>query len=219
MEDENKTPIVHVTRSLDPIKPILSAEVIRKHERSKSTYPHLNLSEGEYVIVSVGRHPIGLIGPQVAGAILVAILLTVATSYQDMFERIGILPQSGIFSLNFVVGICWLFLIVVILGMISIAHVYVSNRFYLTNESVIQEIRYSLFSKHEQTVSLANIEDASFNQKGILQHIFNYGSVRLSTEGDETTYRFSYVSNPKAHVARLNNVVEAFKNGRPIEDD
>jgi hypothetical protein len=95
--------------------------------------------------------------------------------------------------------------------------VYNNNRFFLTNESVIQEIQFSLFSKREQTVSLANIEDASFRQQGILQSMLDYGSIRLSTEGDETTYRFPYVAHPKKEIALLNNAVEAFKNGRPVE--
>jgi len=102
--------------------------------------------------------------------------------------------------------------------MFVVYYVYVNNKFFLTNESVIQEIQVSLFSRHEQTVSLGNIEDASYSQHGIIQQIFNYGSIRLSTEGDETTYRFTYVANPKQHIATLNNAVEAFKNGRPVDN-
>jgi hypothetical protein len=49
--------------------------------------------------------------------------------------------------------------------------------------------------------------------------LFNYGLIRLSTEGDETTYRFNYASSPKKHIAVLNNAVEAFKNGRPVNGD
>lgn len=97
--------------------------------------------------------------------------------------------------------------------------VYINNRFFLTNESVIQELQFGLFSRHEQTVSLLNIEDASFSQRGPLQAMFNYGSIRLSTEGDETTYRFDYVADPKREIAVLNNAIEAFKNGRPVESD
>jgi hypothetical protein len=98
-------------------------------------------------------------------------------------------------------------------------YVYTGNKFFLTNESVIQEIKTSLFDKHEQTVSLINIEDSSYEQRGVLQQMLNYGSIRLSTEGDETTYRFTYVANPKKEVAVLNNAVEAFKNGRPVLND
>jgi uncharacterized membrane protein YdbT with pleckstrin-like domain len=96
--------------------------------------------------------------------------------------------------------------------------VYLRNTFYMTNESVIQEIQTSLFSRREQTVSLGSIEDASFRQNGIVQTLFNYGTIRLSTEGEETTYRFQYVSNPKAQIAKLNNAIESFKNGRPVND-
>ena len=96
--------------------------------------------------------------------------------------------------------------------------VYVQNQFFMTNESVIQEIQESLVSRHEQTVSLGSIEDASFRKSGIMQTRFDYGPIRLSTEGEETTYIFHYVANPKKQVAILNNAIEAFKNGRPVSD-
>ena len=94
--------------------------------------------------------------------------------------------------------------------------IYNANKFFLTNESVIQLIQTGIFAKKEQTVSLSNIEDASYQQHGLLPHMLNYGMLRLSTEGDETTYRFSYASNPQKQIAVLNNAVEAFKNGRPV---
>ena len=109
-----------------------------------------------------------------------------------------------------------LFALLVSLGTYVAYYVYNNNRFFLTNESVIQVIQPSLFTHDEQTVSLGNIEDASYTQQGVIQQLFNFGSIRLSTEGDETTYRFTYVANPKQHIATLNNAVEAFKNGRPV---
>jgi uncharacterized membrane protein YdbT with pleckstrin-like domain len=105
------------------------------------------------------------------------------------------------------------------LGVYIVVWVYQNNKFFLTNESVIQEIQTTLFAHNEQTVSLSNIEDASYTQHGLVQQLLGYGSIRLSTEGDETTYRFHYVTNPKKHIATLNNAVEAFKNGRPVVGD
>lgn len=218
IDDQGSTtpPVVHVVRGINPVKPTVSPEVQRLHERSLHLFPTLNLSDGEYVIRSVRRHPIGLIAPVVIGVFLIAMAITVMFSYE---EAINQRPIPGLVIDPALVNIlALLFIVISIIGMAVSAYVYLSNKFFLTNESVIQEIQHSLFSRHEQTVSLANIEDASFTQKGIIQHIFNYGDVRLSTEGDETTYRFSYVANPKAHVDKLNNVVEAFKNGRPVED-
>jgi hypothetical protein len=40
--------------------------------------------------------------------------------------------------------------------------------------------------------------------------------MRLSTEGEETTYRFAFVENPKEQIATVTDAVESFKNGRPV---
>ena len=138
-----------------------------------------------------------------------------AVNYPLIMASLGIVTGSE-YGLVILCGVLISFLF--LLGTYIAISVYSDNRFFLTNESAIQEIRHSLFSKSEQTVSLANIEDASYQQHGILQSMLNYGSIRLSTEGDETTYRFSYVANPKDEIALLNNAVESFKNGRPIEE-
>ncbi len=214
---QQPTQVVHVARSLEPQKPVMSPEVMRLHQRSARLYPMLNLSPGEFVIAAVRRHPIGIIAPLVIGTLLIAIVLSIFFSYDLIAENLAL---TGILADMSAIAIpVWIFVAIVALGMGISYYVYVNNKFFLTNESVIQEIQHSLFSRQEQTVSLANIEDASFTQVGIMQQIFNYGDIRLSTEGDETTYRFSYVARPKEHIARLNNAVEAFKNGRPVDDN
>lgn len=209
--------VVHVARPLEPAKPVISDELRARHEASQREYPFLNLSEGEFVINAVRRHPIGLVLPIGLGSLLLVVLLTIVVSYEEFAFAAGLvgpLAEPGLMSVILLASAA-----LVGLGMFVSYYVYVHNKFFLTNESVIQEIQHSLFSRLEQTVSLGNIEDASFTRHRILQHIFDYGSIRLSTEGDETTYRFSYVAHPKEHIAELNNAVEAFKNGRPVGTD
>ena len=209
--------VVHIARSADPEKPVISPETQRLHDRSTRQYPMLNLSEGEYVISAVRRHPIGLIVPLAVGTFLISIVLAIFFSYDILTENFTL---AGVFADAAAIAVpVWVFVAIVALGMYISYYVYVNNKFFLTNESVIQEIQTSLFARQEQTVSLGNIEDASFTQKGIFQQVINYGDIRLSTEGDETTYRFSYVANPKNHIAQLNNAVEAFKLGRPVDID
>jgi len=135
-------------------------------------------------------------------------------SYNDLAD--GFIVAGREMSPGVIVLPGLVFMLFIAAAMAVSSYVYLKNRFILTNESIIQEVQLSLFSRREQTVSLANVEDASYSQKGMLQYMFNYGSIRLSTEGDETTYRFDYVSNPKDQVGELNNAVEAFKYGRPI---
>lgn len=209
------TQVVHVARSLEPEQPIVSAETKKLHDRSMRLYPDLNLSEGEYIISAVGRHSIGVVAPLALGAFLIGIAFSLLFNYDYIVSAFNI--TGALANVGAIVAPVLIFSTIVVIGMAISYYVYTQNRFYLTNESVIQEIQNSLFSRQEQTVSLGNVEDASFTQTGILQQIFDYGNIRLSTEGDETTYRFSYVAHPKVHIARLNNAVEAFKNGRPVE--
>lgn len=206
---------VHLSRATEPDKPELSPELQRKHDESVKLYPALNLSEAEYVISAVRRHPIGLMLPVGMTIFLVALIVALLIVYPEMVSSLGLMRPPA-YGLVLLAGGALALLIA--LGGYIAAWVYRNNRFFLTNESVIQEIQLGIFSRHEQTVSLANIEDASFRQQGLLQSILNYGSIRLSTEGDETTYRFNYVANPKRQIAILNNAVEAFKNGRPLEE-
>jgi len=207
-------PMVHVMRSVDPARAPVGAEAQRKHQRSRRLYPLLNLSDGEYVVSVVRRHPIGLVVPLVIGSLLIAAVVTLLLSYNDFADGLAIAGQAVSPGVVVLPGL--VFILFIAAAMAVSSYVYLRNRFILTNESIIQEIQLSLFSRREQTVSLANVEDASYTQKGLLQYAFGYGSIRLSTEGDETTYRFTYVASPREHVAELNNAVEAFKYGRPI---
>jgi len=209
----NEPGVVHTTRPIEPAQIAVSDDLMRKHEDAKKMFPDLNLSRGEYVLMRVTRHPIGLLVPVALTSFLLSVFVAIWILYPVFLEQsngVG-LPSMEVLSL-LMVPLC---LLVGIFGYIAV-WVYLRNTFYLTNESVIQEIQHSLFAKHEQTASLGSIEDVSFVQNGVLQTLLNYGTIRLSTEGEETTYRFHYVANPKRQTSILNNAVEDFKNGRPV---
>ena len=209
----NEPGVRHATRAIEPQERALSDELRKRHEESKNRYPSLNLSDGEVVILSIKRHPIGLLMPLAAGGVIILALVAVLILYPPEAETIG-LPSFALASL-----IMGLTMSLVGIGTFVAVWVYLQNRFFMTNESVIQEIQHSLFSRREQTVSLGSIEDASYKKTGILQTLLDYGTIRLSTEGEETTYRFHYVTNPRQQVATINNGIEAFKNGRPVKLD
>jgi len=191
-------------------------ELQRLHEASLKRYPGLNLSNSEYVISAVRRHPIGVLRIWFfAFVIIAAFAVLIAATWASQSAQ-G-LPTGSEGPVSVIAAAILGVIAVLVMGGAFVAtYVYNANRFFLTNESVVQEIQSSLFSKHEQTVSLSNIEDASFKTAGIFATWLNYGTIRLSTEGDETTYVFKYVYRPKEEVAILNNAIEAFKNGRPI---
>lgn len=209
----NEPHVVHADRPVEPDHKPLSDDTKRRCEESRAKYPHLNLTDGEFVILDIKRHPIGLLAPIFAtgvGLLVLAVILVIYPSTESA-------SSFGMPSFSAILLPVLLLMVLVGLGGLIVVWIYLQNQFYMTNESVVQEIQHGLFSRHEQTVSLGSIEDASFKQSGILQTMLNYGTVRLSTEGEETTYRFSYVANPRSQVSTLNNAIEAFKNGRPVD--
>lgn len=212
----NEPSVVHASRQVEPQAFDISDDLREKHRESKKLYPYLNLSEGEFVILDIKRHPIGLFLPTGVTIVLLVAIFAFAGLYPSMYEASAssIMPQP---MAVFVAAI--MLSVLVVLGGAVALWVYLQNQFFMTNEGVIQEIQESLFSRHEQTVSLGSIEDASFRQAGILQTALDYGTIRLSTEGEETTYLFQYAWRPREQVAILNNAIEAFKNGRPVYYD
>jgi len=206
--------VVHVARNMEPVEQPVPPEILAKHQEAVKKYRHLNLSRGEYIILAIKRHPIGLVQIWAVVMMLILAMGAVFIYLSNGAESTALFGSEEAQVAG--MGIMAALFALILLGGIAASWIYESNRFYLTNESVIQEIQFSLFSKHEQTVNLSNIEDASYKQTGILQHLLNYGTIRLSTEGDETTYRFTYVGKPKQQIATLNNAVEEFKAGRPV---
>lgn len=203
---------VHIARAVNPAEVEVPLEVQHRHEASVKKFPDLNLSPHEYIVAAIPRSFVGIFIPSIITALCIAAAMSIVMNYSFIADSLGV-PMS---SFGMVAFICVLLSILFLIGGYVSLWIYLNNRFFLTNESVIQEIQTGLFTHKEQTVSLANIEDASYKQIGPIQMILNYGSIRLSTEGEETTYRFDYVAKPKYYLSILNNAVEAFKNGRPV---
>ena len=97
-------------------------------------------------------------------------------------------------------------------GMVA-THVYRQNYFVVSNERVFARIQFSPFARRSQNVELEHVEDCSIRQAGIVQTLLNYGSIRLSTVGDEHTYRFTFVSRPEEQFSIINKVVQAVDEG------
>ncbi len=207
---------VYMSRAVEPKSPQIPLDVQTRHDQSMRDFPQLNLSKEEYIVGSIKRHSIGLMIPLAIMVFMTTLVALLIFNYSIVMRSLNIIdPPSG----ELVVAGGLVLMLLFALGGYIAVWVYQKNTFFLTNESVIQEIQNGLFSRIEQTVSLGNIEDASFDQEGILPTLLDYGSIRLSTEGDETTYRFQYVTHPKQQIALLSNAVEAFKNGRPVSGD
>ena len=201
-------PTVLASRQEIPIPAGLMAE----HEKSLQKYPRVHLSKGEYVIMEVRRHPIGLLSIWTSMTLLVLATLSLIPIYaanrsilaKAFSISVDRLPSDGSVVLP-LLGLAALF----ILGGLVAVLVYNGNLFYLTNESIIQYQQTSIFSTTEQQINLVNIDDVSYKQRGIMQQVLNYGMVQVSAEGDEhNQYVISFVAKPQLVTRTINDAME-----------
>lgn len=205
-------PPLHGTEQQPPKhhKPHADPDIAAKHRASKERYPFLALSRDEYVIEEVRRHPIILVSIWLFVGLLIFALFFALGLYEanrayisSMVLVKGMLPSAAELS-----PLVLIFAAFLGLGGVIATIVYQGNRFYLTNESIFQQVQKSLFHTRTQVVNLINVEDASQDQVGIIPQLFNYGTLRLSTQGEETTYHFYFVANPRRLVGMVNDAAE-----------
>ena len=68
-------------------------------------------------------------------------------------------------------------------------------------------------------IDLKAVEDVSFHQKNIFQKMFHYGTLRLSTVGDETTYTFPFSDITTDQLRAVTELISAAKKNRASEVD
>lgn len=157
-----------------------------RHERSKKDFPGLSLEDGEYVEFAFSRAKICLMMIMVGmafGVIVVLLAFLVALLNQDVIDEMG---QNFLFII-----LLALLAASVIMGLIALT-TYRGNKLYVTNKRVVQLMMNSLVSSSTNAIDLESIEDVSFRQDGILQRLLRFGTLRLATVGEETTYTFRF---------------------------
>lgn len=155
-----------------------------RHERSVKDFPFLKLEENEYVEFAFKRARIWLnliMGSLGAGLIFILLAFLLVLMGQDSLDGIGI---------SYLYIILGALLLAVVLAGVFTMMVYKGNRLFITNKHVIQMVMISPLSNSLNMIDLSSIEDTSYSRDGLVQQIFGYGTFRLSTIGDETTYTF-----------------------------
>ena len=157
-----------------------------RHERSKKDFPGLKLDEDEYVEFFFKRAKVRLKliwGSVFVGLVLVLLGFLLVLSQQTMIDGMG---------LNFLFIILLALLAAAVIIWLLALKLHNGNKLYITNKHVTQMVMDSPVSTSINIIDLESVEDASFRQTNIIQKLFHYGTFRLSTVGEETTYTFPY---------------------------
>lgn len=155
-----------------------------RHARSKKDFPFLKLEENEYVEFAFSRAKVCLF--MIFGGVTAGILAVLAMFLMVMGSNIDAIGKRFVFVL-----LIFLVIAALMIGVVALI-VYRGNRLFITNKHAIQMVMKSPVATSMNMIDLPSIEDASFHQNGLTQKILKYGTFRLSTIGDETTYTFTY---------------------------
>ncbi len=163
-------------------------EVLKKirNARSKKDFPFLKLEEDEHVEYAFSRVKaclFAIVGGTALGLVAILVGFLVILIGRDSLDEMGR-------NFLYVILTCLVFAAMMI-GLVALV-VYRGNRLFVTNKHVMQLVMKSPVATSVNVIDLASVEDVSFHQNGLLQRIFRYGTFRLSTVGDETTYTFAY---------------------------
>ncbi len=157
-----------------------------RHERSVKDFPGVRLDDDEYVEFAFSRAKVclfGILGSVVVGLIVILLAFLFVLMQQSRLDEMG---RHFMFIILFA-----LLAAAVLIGLVAL-RIYNGNKLIITNKHAIQFVMNTLVSTSVNIIDLGSVEDASFRQDKILQKMFHYGTLRLATVGDETTYTFKY---------------------------
>ena len=191
-----------------------------KHARSEKDYPELKLEPDEHVVLHLKRSRVGVIAlwcmVDFCIIVLSFALIMIANSLKNN-ETLLVVNDDALGYLR--IAIFALYAVVIAGGMVG-QSIYDTNEMYITNRRAIQKSRVSLFANSMNIIELRRIEDVSFRQETLFDHLFHIGILRMSTIGDETTYTFRFLDTPRDEVTTISHLVyENKRRGKANGDD
>jgi uncharacterized membrane protein YdbT with pleckstrin-like domain len=148
------------------------------------------VNPSETLVLDVRRHPFGLVMLVVetvialAGAVALILFLLPSLLDQTASKKSAIIASLSFFAL-----------IVVVLGalfLLAAAYIYKANRLICTNLSVTQVNQMGLFNQKVSEIAMSNVEDVTSLKQGIFPTMFNYGTIKVETAGEQNNFIFPY---------------------------
>jgi len=180
-------------------------------KRMDADNPLAVLQPGERHICEIKRHPIDLIGVYLTTGLVITVAIAVAVLVPYLMPDLDQQLKLGV-----VLGALLVVVITLLYGYIG-SYVYKGNRWIVTSDSITEITQIGLFSKQTSQLSLANMEDVTVDQDGLLQQMFGYGALRVETAGEHSKFTFPFCPNPNQYAKEIIAAHEAYIADKPEE--
>jgi uncharacterized membrane protein YdbT with pleckstrin-like domain len=95
-----------------------------------------------------------------------------------------------------------------------VSKIYWDNYWIVTDDSLTQMRRSSLFDQEACQLSFANLEDVTATQVGLWAHLFHYGVISAETAAASEKFTLSYCPRPHSFAQKILMAREQFEMGR-----
>ncbi len=169
------------------------------------------IPEGNARQVTIKRHPFGL----------VALYAQVIVAFVAAFGLIYFLVPSLISGDTKDSALHWLMLLGLLAGFLAAVflliatYIYNKNYWIVTDDSINQHLQAGLFRRTTSGLSMANIEDVTAEQNGILAELFGFGTLRAETAGETPNFHFVYCPKPQTYAKIILDARERFIESDP----
>lgn len=169
------------------------------------------MQPGERVICQLKRHPFGLFGIYAVLAMVIVAAVLAVVAAPKLFTSMTSQNQA-VFALGALI-VCAITGLFTYVGVV----VYKGNRWIVTSDSITQITQISLFNKQTSQLSMANLEDVTVEQNGIMQTMFGFGRLRAETAGEKSKFVFDFCPRPQEYAKMIIAAHEAYIAEKPGE--
>lgn len=169
------------------------------------------MQPGERVVCEIRRHPFGLLS--IYAMALVVIAASLATAILVPYYVTSLTNDQKVA----VVLSCGLVVLVTLLIAYIGVYIYNANRWIVTTDSITQISQIGLFNTRSSQLSLANLEDVSAHQDGLIAQLVGFGNLTVETAGERSKFVFAFCPNPNECARKIIAAHEEYIASRPNE--
>lgn len=140
----------------------------------------------EVKLAEVFKHPIGIILLYIQAA--VGMIVAVGMAY-FLLPLVMSDTDTAFFIGNIFAAISVVLAFIVIL---IASFIYRQNRIIITDRNITQILQYGLFNRKVSQLNMFNVEDVTAVQNGVLPTMFNYGTLKVETAGEQVNFIFPF---------------------------
>ena len=161
------------------------------------------IENSDRVLAVVRKHWIGVVGMYV---------LAVAAAITAVVLAVFVIPDLKLSSeaLRLATAAAIIVCIFMIVIFYVLVYVYEQSKLTLTDRSLVQMVQKGLFNKKISRLSMSNVEDVNVEQRGLVAHIFNYGTLTVQTAGEDDNFVFSQCPNANVYAEQILEARQAY---------